>query len=107
MYAKLSVQLKWRLDPAGVQLNGSLVAMGGIVVDRSECVKLANRWPVTVRAHAGCLPRLFDVHARLSHDLFLLLMAYLDRKVSQLDSKYLGKGKRWIQFSTHCKYVTR
>jgi hypothetical protein len=28
---------------------------------------------------AGCL-ELFDVHARLSHDLFLSLMAYLDRE---------------------------
>jgi hypothetical protein len=41
--------------------------------DRSESTKLANRWPATVGGHDWvCI--LFDVHARSSNDLFLLLI---------------------------------
>jgi len=48
------------------QLNGSLAVM----VHRGERVKPASRRPATVGGHGW----LFDIHARLSFDLFLSLL---------------------------------
>jgi hypothetical protein len=69
--------------------------MVAIVVHRCERAKLANRWSATAGGH-GLLSSLFDVHTRLSHDLFLSLMAYLgwhnsESQNSQFDSSINAK----------------
>jgi hypothetical protein len=81
LFVEMGVEVRSRLRSyRPTQLNGSLAAMVA-----SLCILRVRKTSQPLDSHGhGGLSRLFDVHARLSHDLFLSL--YLDRKHKEEDT---------------------
>jgi hypothetical protein len=73
MHAKLLVEFGVEVGSRPTQLNGSLAAVGSLRARKTnQSLASYHGW-----CH-GWLSGLFDVHARLSHDLFWSLKAHLD-----------------------------